>query len=144
MFDFEPDYSTYSMEELLQCLKDVDQARWPERYANIQKWIEAVRRTSEGKQAYEAKVFTDYCLTLCESRWDDPETVLLSPATMLMSPQQKVESCDFFSNASCPICNGALNFEEERHECWTISCPSCDCSVYCRYLRRRKGLSLDF
>lgn len=51
----EPDYSTYSKDELLQVSRDIDKDAFPERYQRVLQELENPRPTPEKKKVLSAK-----------------------------------------------------------------------------------------
>ncbi|NMH66625.1 hypothetical protein [Shewanella salipaludis] len=60
-----PDYSTYSMEELLDCQEMIDKEAWPERYQEILATIEPKVSASPSQAAVNKRIrFENFCYEL--------------------------------------------------------------------------------
>lgn len=119
-----PNFSSYSMEELLQCKLNIDKNAWPERYQEILECIDALKHHPEQKKIHDEIVF----VTFCESLRSDLAIAIddnLWPFLKLFSKKARHSLPSTFDGEVCPICFGQLAITQAWGR-WNIKCRICN------------------
>lgn len=119
-----PNYSRYSMEELLDCKENIDKGDWPERYQEILECIELLQRDPNQKRTHDEIVFANFCeelrndlaISLDDNFW---------PILKLFSKTARNSKPSTFDREVCPICAGELDVSENWGT-WEVVCNACD------------------
>ena len=62
---FEPNYASYTLEELLDCKANIDGQAWPDRLKDIENALSVyASQSAEHAKQYKQAVFNAYCETL--------------------------------------------------------------------------------
>ncbi|MFC4701603.1 hypothetical protein ACFO4O_15720 [Glaciecola siphonariae] len=119
-----PDFSTYTIEELMDCKQTIDKERWPERYQEILNAIALRVKDPEKKKSHDELVFIQFC----EELKDDLEIAIddnIWSFLGLFSKQARTSLPSTFEGEICPVCSGSLDIYEKL-SFWNLSCYSCD------------------
>ena len=128
-----PNFSSYSIEELLDCKQNIDKERWPERYQEILDELALRLEDPSRKAVHDELVFTAFC----EELRDDLTIAIddnLWPIITFFSKRLRRSVPSTFLNEVCPICAGELNITQ-RFGSWNITCETCDMSYSIRERR---------
>ena len=117
-----PNYTRYSVLELLECLDSIDKEKWPDRYQAILHAIDNKKNNSKvDKAVHDTALFNDYCTKLEHELHDSFEVDVLSfiqPLTGGVYPE-------VLQHSSCPICAKKLTIKNATMG-WRVSCKSCE------------------
>lgn len=128
-----PNFSSYSIEELLDCKQNIDKECWPERYQEILDELAFRLEDTSKKATHDELVFS----TFCEELRDDLTIAIddnLWPIITFFSKRLRRSVPSTFLNEVCPICAGELNITQ-RFGSWNIECETCDMSYSIRERR---------
>ena len=120
-----PDYSRYSMLELLECLDTIDKEKWPERYQAITQCIENKKNTndSNAKLVHDTSIFSDYCTDLEYELRDSLEVDVISFLRPFVSGLKNTYP-QALEDAHCPLCSSKLAVRKAFLG-WKVTCKSC-------------------
>ena len=119
-----PDFSSYSIEELLDCKQNIDKDRYPERYKEILDFVALRTQDPNIKRSHDEIVFMEFC----EALRDDLRISLddnLWPILQLFSKRLRDSVPSTFQEQVCPVCSGDLNITQ-RFGSWEVECQTCD------------------
>ncbi|WP_236552226.1 hypothetical protein, partial [Alteromonas sp. KUL106] len=119
-----PDFSSYSIEELLDCKQNIDKDRYPERYREILDLIALLTQDPKIKSSHDEIVFIEFC----EALRDDLRITLddnLWPILKLFSKRLRDSVPSTFQDQVCPVCSGDLHITQ-RFGAWEVECQTCD------------------
>ena len=119
-----PNFSSYSIEELMDCKQNIDKEKWPDRYQEILDEIAKRVQDPAKKKSHNEIVFKEFC----EELQDDLEIALddnIWPILGLFSKRFRNSLPSTFDGQVCPVCSGKLDVERSLGF-WQISCHSCD------------------
>ncbi len=119
-----PDFSSYTIEELMDCKQTIDREKWPERYQEILDAIALLVQDPEKKKSHGELIFIEFCEELQEDleiAIDDNFWSILG----LFSKRARTSLPSTFEGQVCPVCSGKLDIYEKL-SFWNISCHSCD------------------
>jgi hypothetical protein len=119
-----PDYSSYTIEELLDCKANIDKDAWPDRYKEILATIAIHVEKPEEKMRHDEIVFAEFCeelredlsMTLDDNLW---------PLLKLFSKRARESTPSTFRGEVCPICSKKLVISESFGT-WNIGCCACN------------------
>lgn len=122
-----PNYSAYSLEELIECKDTINREAWPERYQEIKQRIQQITSAcGSSKQIYKEIEFLNFCESLRDDltlAFDDNLLGIFS----FFSKRAKTAIPSTFQDEICPICQGELDVESSAWG-WKLSCKSCEVS----------------
>ena len=119
-----PDFSSYSIEELMDCKQSIDKDKWPERYQEILDTISLRVKDPEKKKSHDEIVFIEFC----EELEDDLEIALddnIWSFLGVFSKRFRNSLPSTFQDEVCPVCSGELSVVH-KSGFWNVSCYSCD------------------
>lgn len=128
-----PNFSSYTIEELLDCKQNIDKERWPERYQEILDVLASRVEDPTNKAEHDELIFTSFC----EELRDDLTITIddnLWPIITFFSKRLRRSVPSTFLDEVCPICAGELNITQ-RFGSWNIACEKCDMSYSIRERR---------
>ena len=121
----EPDYSTYSMEELLDCQEMIDREKWPERYRSINAAIDAKMSSSPEEKATNKQIrFTKFCYEISgELYWSLSDEFIAFCSSFSRKCRRQLPSA--VADEKCQICQG--NFVGNKALLgWIVRCEACE------------------
>ncbi len=121
-----PNFSSYSIEELMDCKQNIDKDKWPKRYQEILDAIALRVKDPDQKKSHNEIVFIEFCKEL----QDDLEIAIddnLWPLLGLFSKRFRNSVPSTFDGQVCPVCSGSLNISQ-RLGFWVIACGKCNLS----------------
>lgn len=119
-----PDYSRYSVAELLDCKANIDKEAWPDRYQDILEQLKIKNQNPEDKEQHDIIVFANFCSELSDElslSLDDNFIGFLG----LFSTKAQDMIPSTFEGKSCPICEGSLKVKP-NWQAWQVSCLACN------------------
>lgn len=122
---FEPNYASYTLDELLDCKANIDAQAWPERLKDIENALSVyASQSAEHEKQYKQAVFNAYCETLRHDLTisiDDNILWFLRP----FSKQAKDITPSTFAGEVCPLCKGDISATTWAAG-WQLSCEHCE------------------
>lgn len=118
-----PNYSKYTMQELLDCKSNIVKDEWPERYQEILHEISVLCETQNGKLQHDEIVFSEFCdglrddltLSIDDNYW---------PILKLFSKSARNSLPSTFRGEVCPVCKRDLSVSNGFWG-WLVACKSC-------------------
>jgi len=118
-----PNFSSYTVEELLDCKQNIDKAKWPDRYQEIKDVISERVKNPENKRTHDEIAFAEHF----EELVDDLGIAIddnLWPFLGMFSKRIRNSLPSTFDGQVCPICSNKLDIVQ-KHSFWVISCHKC-------------------
>jgi hypothetical protein len=119
-----PDYSAYTVDELIDCKTNIDRDAWPERYQEILESISIRCDIPDEKLRHDQLVFFQFC----EKLRDDLSFTIddnLWGIFKIFSKNARNSVPSTFDGEVCPICEKALKIESIFGS-WRITCENCE------------------
>ena len=106
---FEPNYASYTLDELLDCKANIDAQAWPERLKDIETALSAyASQSAEHEKQYKQAVFNAYCETLRHDLTISIDDNILW-FLRAFSKQAKGITPSTFIGEVCPLCAGKFS-----------------------------------
>ncbi len=120
-----PDYSSYTIEELIDCKENIDREAWPERFVEIEQRIKSLVKSSPSiRSEHNELVFFNYCESLRDDLTFTMDDNFLS-IFGLFSKRAKKTIPSTFQGEVCPICAGELDIDNSFGS-WFLACKNCE------------------
>ena len=119
-----PNFSSYTIDELVDCKNTIDKDRLTERYQEILHAIAQHVQDPEKKKSHDELIFIDFC----EELQDDLQIALddnFLSFLGLFSKRARASLPSTFDGQVCRVCSGQLDIYEKL-SFWNVSCHSCD------------------
>ena len=119
-----PDYSSYTIEELIDVKENIDRDAWPDRFKEVELRIQSLIESSPAIRAkHNEIVFLDYCESLRDDLTIAMDDDFLS-IFRIFSKRARTVIPSTFQGEVCPICAGNLDIGDTPGD-WLLSCGNC-------------------
>ena len=119
-----PDYSSYTIEELIDVKENIDREAWPDRFKEVELRIQSLIESSPSIRAtHNEIVFLNYCESLRDDLTIAMDDDFLS-IFRIFSKRARRAIPSTFQGEVCPICEGKLTIDDSLGG-WLLSCDNC-------------------